>query len=311
MTQALLTQQTKTNNDSLPILPVGKPTNKTFTVGELMEKPTKTALAKRLGISRSMLYYQHKRPGIDEEIKKQIEATLTKEPAYGHKRIALDLKLNKKRILRVMKKYNLKPYRRRAKKPRKKEDEGKEAEKGYVNVYKLLCPIHINIVWVSDFTYIKYKGRFIYVATIMDMFTREILGIAISRYHDRNLVLEAFMDAEKKAKAHPNYQHSDQGSEYTSDEYKTYVTSEQIILSFADKGSPWQNGFQESFYGKFKVDLGDPNRFETLGELIEAIYQTIHHYNNERIHTSLKTNPIAFKRSFLERRDILSNKMGT
>ena len=77
---------------------------------------TKTEVAKKLSISRGMLYYQHKRPLIDEELKIQIQAVLAKHPAYGHKRIAIDLKLNKKRILRLMKKFNIKPYRRRSKK---------------------------------------------------------------------------------------------------------------------------------------------------------------------------------------------------
>lgn len=276
-----------------------------------MEKPTKTALAKRLGIHRSMLYYHHIRPVMDEELKRQIETVMTKHKAYGHKRIALELKLNKKRIRRVMKKYGMKPYRRRSKLPRKKDDEGKAVEANSVNIYKLLCPICPNVVWVSDFTYIKFQGRFIYLATIMDMFTREIIGIAVSRFHDRNLVLEAFMDAEKKTGIHPLYLHSDQGSEYTSDEYKQYVKGKRIIVSFADKGSPWQNGFQESFYQGFKVDLGDTAQFETLGELVDAIYQTMYYYNNERIHTALKMSPIAFRKSFLNSRDKLSNKLGT
>ena len=210
-----------------------------------------------------------------------------------------------------MKKFCIKPYRLQGKKPDKKEDTGKTAEKDTVNVYKLLCPISINIVWVSDFTYIKYKGRFIYLATIMDMYTREIIGIAVSRFHNKNLVMEAFMDAEKKTGTYPNFLHSDQGSEYTSEEYKTYVRGKQIILSFAEKGSPWQNGFQESFYQGFKLDLGDVSRFETIGELIEGIYQTMYYYNNERIHTALKMSPVAFKKAFLKSRDKLSNKLGT
>lgn len=277
----------------------------------VLEKPTKTALAQRLGISRSMLYYQHKRPVIDEELKRQIESVLSKNPAYGHKRLAIELKLNKKRIRRVMKKFNIKPYRRRVKKPVKKEDMGKAAVENEINIYKLLCPIFPNTVWVSDFTYIKFQEHFIYVATIMDMFTREIIGIAISRFHNRNLVMEAFMDAEKKTGTHPVYLHSDQGSEYTSEEYQQCVKSKGIIFSFADKASPWQNGFQESFYDKFKVDLGEVGRFETIGEIIEGIYKIIHYYNNERIHTTLKTNPVAFKKSFLNSRDKLSNKLGT
>ena len=259
------------------------------------QKITKTQIAKTLGISRGSLYYVKRRVGVDEEVKAQIEAVLAEHKAYGHKRIALELKLNKKRILRVMKKFGIKPYRRRGKKPNKKDDMGKAAEKDTINVYKLLCPLAPNVVWVSDFTYIKFMGKFIYVATIMDMYTREIIGVAISRFHNQNLVMEAFMDAEKKTKAHPHYLHSDQGSEYTSDDYKTYVASKGITISFADKASPWQNGFQESFYGKFKVDLGHMEQFESLGELIEAIYQTIYYYNNKRIHTSLKMSPVQFR----------------
>lgn len=259
------------------------------------QKITKTQIAKKLGISRQSLYYKKKRPDVDEEIKRQIEAVLTEHKAYGHKRIAIELKMNKKRVLRVMKKFGIKPYRRRGKKPNKKDDVGKAAEKDTVNMYTLLCPLAPNVVWVSDFTYIKFQGRFIYVATIMDMYSREIIGVAISRFHNQNLVMEAFMDAEKKTETHPHYLHSDQGSEYTSDAYKTYVASKGITISFAHKASPWQNGFQESFYGKFKVDLGYMEQFESLGELIEAIYQTMYYYNNKRIHTKLKMSPVQFR----------------
>lgn len=282
------------------------------TEGVRTQKITKTQIAKKLGISRGSLYYQKKRPVLDDEIKRQIETVLMENKGYGHKRIAIELKLNKKRILRVMKKFNIKPYRRRPKKPRKKEDEDKKALKNTINIYKLLCPIAPNIVWVSDFTYIKFRGRFIYLATIMDMYTREIIGVAISRFHNQNLVMEAFMDAEKKTDAHPQYLHSDQGSEYTSDDYKTYVSSKQIILSFADKGSPWQNGFQESFYSGFKLDLGHINRFELLGELIEAIHQTLYYYNNKRIHTALKMSPIQFRLLYQKRvSGRLSKQLGT
>lgn len=280
----------------------------------LTKKITKTQVARKLGISRGMLYYQHKRPVIDEEVRRQIEAVLTEHKAYGHKRIAPELKLNKKRILRVMKKFHIKPYRLHGRKPSKKEDTGKAEEKDAVNVYKLLCPIAPNIVWVSDFTYIKFQGRFIYVATIMDMYTREIIGIAVSRFHNQNLVMEAFMDAEKKTKTYPIYLHSDQGSEYTSDDYKTYAASKKIIISFSDKASPWQNGFQESFYGKFKVDLGHMEQFESLGELIEAIHQTMYYYNNKRRHTSLNMNPVKFRLNYYIKKEALerlSKELGT
>jgi len=138
----------------------------------------KTELAQEMGISRGMLYYKHKQPALDEEMKIQIEAILVDHPAYGHKRIALELKLNKKRINRIMKKFGIKPYRRRVQKPRKPEDEGK-APTSYKNLIHTFCPIEPNIVWVADFTYIKFQEKFIYLATIMDVYTREIIGYNI------------------------------------------------------------------------------------------------------------------------------------
>ena len=128
------------------------------------KKVTKTELAASLGVSRSSLYYQPKRPTLDLELKAQIESVMVSYPSYGHKRVALELKLNKKRIRRVMKKFNLKPFRRRPKRPYKKDDLNKSPTK-YQNLIKGFCPIRPNVVWVSDFTYIEFQGRFIYLAT--------------------------------------------------------------------------------------------------------------------------------------------------
>lgn len=264
---------------------------------DMQIKLTKTELAKRLGVSRSSLYYKRKRELIDEEVKLQIESVMTDNPRYGHKRIALELKLNKKRIKRVMRKFNLKPYRRRAQKPRKKDDEGKKPTK-HENLIKGFCPIRPNVVWVSDFTYIKYQGRFIYLATIMDLFTREIIGWNISRFHNGELVLGALQDALEKTKVTPVYFHSDQGSEYDAFPFTNFLVNLKVTISMSKKASPWENGFQESFYSEFKMDLGDQNRFEQLGELVEAIHQTIYYYNNKRIHTSLKMSPQEFKAKF-------------
>ena len=258
-----------------------------------------------------MLYYEHKQPALDEEMKRQIEVVQVGNKSYGHKRIALALKCNKKRIRRVMKKYGMKPYRTRSKKPRKKEDEKKEPA-GYPNLIKYFCPIRPNVVWVSDFTYIKFKGKFYYLATIMDLYTREIIGWNFSRYHNKELVLGALNDALKRVGAHPLYLHSDQGSEYDSEAYTGLAESLQIRITMSKKASPWENGFQESFYSQFKVDLGEVNRFEQVGELIEAIHQAIYYYNHIRIHTSLGMSPVEFKKLYQKRvSDSVSEKLGT
>lgn len=257
----------------------------------------KSKLARELGISRSSLYYQRKRDEIDEEVKRQIESVMVDHKGYGHKRIAMQLKMGHNRIRRVMKKYGLKPYRRRAKKPVKKEDVGKIPTQFNNLIQPLLennLLIRPNQVWCTDFTYIKYQGKFIYLATIIDLFTREIVGVNISRYHNRFLVMGALEDA-LRTHTPPNIIHSDQGSEYDSEDFITFVSMIEAQLSMSEKGSPWQNGHQESFYGHFKLEAGDLNRFETLGELIEYIYSQIYYYNNKRIHSVLKMTPVEFR----------------
>lgn len=267
---------------------------------EVYPQITRTELAKKIGVSRSMLYYHYKRPIIDEEVKRQIESVLIDHSSYGHKRIAMHLKLNKKRILRVMKKFGIKPYKRRFKKPVKKDDLGKKLTK-FKNEIERFCPIRPNVVWVTDFTYIKFQNKFIYLAVIMDLFTREILGVNISRYHNKQLVLGALIEAVNKTMSVPKYIHSDQGSEYDSKDFINFVKSKKIIISMSRKSHPWENGHQESFFSTLKLELGDQNRFNTEGELIENIYQTIYYYNNRRIHTKLKTTPVNFCRNFEER----------
>jgi transposase InsO family protein len=283
------------------------------------KKVTKTELAASLGVSRSSLYYQPKRPALDLEMKSQIESVLVDNPSYGHKRIAIELKLNKKRIRRIMKKFNLKPYRRRSKKPYKKDDLNKPPTK-YLNLIKNFCPIRPDIVWVTDFTYIEFQGRFIYLATVMDLFTREIIGWNISRFHNKELVIGALLNALSKAESPPLYIHSDQGSEYDAADYEKLCETNKIQISMSKKASPGENAFQESFYSTFKLDLGKTDQFETLGELIEALHLQIHKYNNKRIHTKLKMSPKQFREQYLKRtinradekvRTTLSNQMGT
>lgn len=262
------------------------------------QKLTKIQLAKSLGVSRQSLYYQPIRPAKDLLAKKLIEQVLDNNPSYGHKRLAIELQMNKKKVLRLMKKFNIKPYRRRIKKPVKAEDINKQPAI-YQNEIKNIISNKPNSIWVADFTYIKFQNKFIYLSTIMDLFTREIIGWNVSSKHDRFLILKSLKMALEKTKTAPDYHHSDQGSEYDSYEYTNQLEENQIIISMSQKGHPWENGYQESFYSQFKVDLGRADQFETLGELIEAIHLQINYYNIRRIHTSLKMSPIKFKSQYI------------
>jgi len=258
---------------------------------------TKTALAKKLGISRATLYYKPKKPPADEGDKNKIVAVMLAHPAYGSRRVAIALQMNRKKTRRLMQLHNLKPNIRRGFRLVKPDDLGKPATR-VENILKVICPIRPNVVWAGDFTYLWCIDRFWYVATCIDVYTREIVGWHVANHHTTALIIEAFQDATRRTETVPDYFHSDQGSEYVSGAYEFLLRSYGTTPSHSHKGSPWQNGFQESFYSNFKLELGNVKRFNSVGELIEAIHQQIQYYNHERIHSALKMPPVVFRERF-------------
>lgn len=235
----------------------------------------------------------------DELLKNRILDCLFSHPAYGHRRIAIELGVGKKRVRRVMRLFNIKPYKRKARWSKKK-DWGNPPSK-YPNLIKGSCPIKPNIIFAGDFTRLRWNGRFIYLATFIDIFTREIVGWSVSTRHTTEFVLDAFLDVIKTSGI-PLIVHTDQGSEYNSKDYTSFMESLNVKISMSAKASPWENGYQESFYDNFKTDLGlEFERFETIGEFVEAIHRTINYYNNRRIHTKLRMPPAKFKQKFLSK----------
>jgi putative transposase len=255
-----------------------------------MAMENKSKALEYLGIARSTFYYSSLLEKKDEELRQKIEAVLDSNPSYGHKRIALKLKMNRKPIRRVMKKYGIKPRRKR-KKPWKRAP-GEESGPA-PNLLVALLPLFKHHVWITDFTYLWWRGRWVYVCTVIDLFTREVLGISIKTNHSALLVSEALLNALQNNRT-PLITHSDQGSEYKARLFRSILRDFGINQSMSKKGSPWQNGYQESFYGNWKVDIGDVNRFKSLGELTAEIYKSIYYYNNERIHTALLMAPKQF-----------------
>ena len=222
---------------------------------------------------------------------------LALNPSYGHRRIALALGFGKRRVRRVMKLYGIKPYKRKGR-WRKRRDE-KRLPQPYLNLIKGSCPILPGTVLIGDFTHITYQSKILYLATYMDLFSREVVGWNISSKHTKELVLEAMLDAIKYLGHTPKVVHTDQGSEYCSKENLSFLESLGIAISMSKKASPWENGYQESFYNNFKTDLGlEFDRFNSLGELIVGIHQTINYYNKERIHTKLKMPPEKYRLKF-------------
>lgn len=257
------------------------------------QKTTKAALSKQLGISRSSLYYASKQLPKDWELKTRIEGILQENPSYGYPRIAAALGINKKRAARVMRLFGMKAYRRRGRKFRKSGI----SNVFYPNLLKTNYPKYPNHIWAADFTYIPFQGKFIYLATVMDIFTRKIVGVGVIMNHSVSLVLQSLFSALSNHQR-PAIFHSDNGREYSSRVFIKALNELDIKISRSTKSSPWENGCQEAFYSQFKIDLGDPNRFKTLGELVYEIHRLIWIYNNTRIHSAFKMPPVLFTQRF-------------
>lgn len=222
---------------------------------------------------------------------------MAEHAAYGSRRVALALGMSRAKAQRLMQRFGLVPRIRRGYRHMKPDDLGRP-ETRIPNVLKVLCPIRPNVVWAGDFTYFWFQDRFWHLATVIDVFTREIIGWHVANHHTTALVIEAFKDAARRLAAAPAWFHSDQGSEYVAGAYESLLQSHGTKPSQSRKSSPWQNGIQESFYSQFKLELGDVRRFAHVGELIEAIHQQIAYYNTRRIHSAIKMPPVAFRNRY-------------
>jgi transposase InsO family protein len=235
------------------------------------------------------LYYVPKKEKQDWQLKCQIEAALQEHPSYGSRRIAHELSYNRKRIKRVMRKFGLKPYRRRSKKWRNP----RKIQQIFENLLVVAMPMYPHHIWTSDFTELAFHGHKVYVATVLDLFTRQVVGLSVMLRKGAPLVIQALWSALLRF-PRPEIFHSDNGKEYEAATVTDILRQFGVLISRSRPGCPWENGYQESWYSGFKVDLGDPNRFASLGELVAEIYRLVWDYNHRRIHSAFKMPPAAY-----------------
>jgi transposase InsO family protein len=241
-----------------------------------------------MGVSRASLYYVPTQEKKDWVLKIRMEEVLHEHPSYGARRLAQALSVNRKRTKRIMKKYGIKPYRRHGRKYQKIK-----AKRHFPNLLIEIMPSYRGHVWATDFTELICHEKKIYVSTIIDLFTRELMGLHVGTRKGAPLTVQTLANA-LFHHPRPTIFHSDNGSEYEAKVFIALLEECGITISRSRPGSPWENGYQESFYDKFKMDLGDPNRFKTLGELVAEIYRTLWEYNHTRIHSALKMPPSVF-----------------
>lgn len=153
----------------------------------------------------------------------------------------------------------------------------------------------INQVWSCDLSYLKFKQRYYYLSIVKDIVSGAVVGFGLSISHNAQLTIESLHQALGKSGNQPALiVHFDQGTENLNQSTISFLQAHQLKISVSNKGSPWQNGWAESFFSRFKAEVGNLNRFDDEGEVIAYIYEYINYYNKNRIQLRLKMSPYQF-----------------
>ena len=214
---------------------------------------------------------------------------------YGYRRIVEGLKIkygvvmNGKKVLRIMKKYNLMAeYIRKSKKKNKNERIEDNVKPNLLN--RNFTTDAPNKVWDTDVTYLIFKGKRLYLSTIIDLYDRHVVSYNISKFNDINLVMTTLNDAIKKEKdVHGLIIHSDQGFQYTSYQYKAVCESNGITISMARKGTPLDDAPIESWHALLKKETLYNNNITSLQEYQKLVEEWILFYNTKRIKSKKKS----------------------
>ena len=219
--------------------------------------------------------------------KERIEAILLETPCYGYRKVTAALKrtyrVNHKKIMRIMNITNLKQKRRKYK-PRTTDSRHKL--RTFPNLVKGIAPSFPHHIWASDITYVRLPGGFCYVAIIIDVFTKEIVGWSIALSMELPLVMDALEMALKKGV--PVFHHSDRGSQYCSHDHLARLENAGVKISMADAGVSVDNPYAESFNRTLKVEEVYLHEYQDLDEAKASIKDFIERvYRTKRLHASL------------------------
>jgi putative transposase len=273
-------------------------------------------LCKVLGVSRSGFYaWEERGPSAhsldDEKLSVQIAAVYKAyDGRYGSPRIHAELEaagivVSRKRVARIMVELGLESRRkRRFKATTDSKHNLPVAENVLDRKFEVDAP---DVAWVTDITYVWTSEGWLYLAAILDLFSRRVVGFATSERIDRGLVLEALRVA--VGRRLPNaglVHHSDRGSQYASHDYRDALDELGVVCSMSRKGNCWDNAVAESFFATLKTELIYPRRFATKAEAREAIFDFIEgFYNPRRRHSTLGyVSPMEFEMKFIEEKKV-------
>jgi putative transposase len=252
------------------------------------------ALCQMTGLSRAG-FYRWRRRGqatpVEMEIRDELQKIALQSAAYGYRRITAELHkrgfdINHKRVLRMMREDNLLCVRRRR---FVVTTDSRHNLPIYPNLAAQIMPTAINQLWVADITYIRLRREFVYLAVVLDAFSRRVIGWALGRTLEAHLAVTALRMALAERKPRPGLvHHSDRGVQYASRDYTTLLEQHQARISMSRKGNPYDNAACESFMKTLKYEevyRNDYRDFQEahagIGEFLERVY------NQSRLHSAL------------------------
>lgn len=255
-----------------------------------------------MSLARSTYYYQLKnRPKIlererrDTEVKDLIDSVHIEFPYYGYRMLHEELGrrgilMNEKKIRRIQRKFGLFAYRIRR---FIRTTDSKHLLPVYRNLLDMASITDLDEAWVADITYVRIHTGFIFVAVVMDVCSRKIIGWAISKRIDRELTIGALRMALEARKPLPGcVHHSDRGVQYAAKDYVALLEEWGLRPSMSRRGNPYDNAAMESFMKTLKYNEVYLNHYETYADVVNRVPEFIEEvYNKKRLHSSLGYMP--------------------
>ncbi len=238
-------------------------------------------------------------------IRDAIQRIALEMPFYGYRRITAELKrrghtINHKAVLRLMRKDNLLCLRRH--RAFVLTTDSRHSQPVYPNLARDMVVTSINQLWVADITYIRLAREFIYMAVVMDAFSRRVIGWALERYLDAELTLQALRMALAARAVQPGLvHHSDRGVQYACADYTELLVEHSIQISMSRTANPYDNAQCERFIRTLKYEEVYLSDYDTLTEARTSITHFLEDvYNRKRLHSAIGYVPPAeFEQSLL------------
>jgi transposase InsO family protein len=249
-------------------------------------------------VSRAGYYrWRHRAPASDDEmeLRDAVQKIAAEFPYYGWRRVTAELRrrdwvMNHKRVRRIMREDNLLCLRKRKFVVTTDSAHGREV---YPNVASQMEVTGINQLWVADITYIRLQTEFVYLAVVIDAYSRRVIGWALEPTMEDELTLAALRMALESRHPAPGWvHHSDRGGQYASGDYTELLRAHGCRISMSHKASPWENGGCESWMKTLKYEEVYRQEYYDLAEARALIAEFIEKvYNRKRLHSALGYRP--------------------